>query len=123
MLLLYEIRKALKIKPTLKKIEKYLAEQTGITHIITLYPKAAIHGHECIVEFTPFTILLSSFFTEDIPHWDGKSTYEVLMDADVLSVLDVVLGIDFVSETLFEIVVDSSDFVFASSDPNWNFSL
>jgi len=45
------------------------------------------------------------------------------MDADVLSVLDVVLGIDFVSETLFEIVVDSSDFVFASSDPNWNFSL
>ena len=47
------------------------------------------------------------------------------MDVDVLSslLLDVELGIDSVSETLLEIVVDSSDFVFASSDPNRNFSL
>ena len=45
------------------------------------------------------------------------------MDADVLSVLDVVLGTDSASVTLLEIVVDSCDFVFDSSDPNWNFSL
>ena len=50
---------------------------------------------------------------------------KITMDVDVLSslLLDVELGIDSVSETLLEIVVDSSDFVFASSDPNWNFSL
>ena len=90
------------------------------SQIITLYPKAAIHGHEWIVEFTPFTILLSSFFTELNPHWDGNSTIEILSDVDVFSslLLAVVVDIDSVTGTLVEIVVDLSDFTFGASVAN-----
>ena len=69
-------------------------------YLTTLYPNAAIHGHECIVELTPLTILLSSFLTELIPHWEGNSKFETFLDVGVISILllDVLFELGSASE-------------------------
>ena len=90
-------------------------------YLFTLYPNAAIHGHECIVELTPLTILLSSFLTELIPHWEGNSKYETFLGIGVISILllDVLLfEFGSASELELEVVTESSDFSFGLSVVN-----
>ena len=84
--------------------------------MVTLYPKAAIHGQACKVELTPFTTLLS-ILTELDPHSVNEGRYETLVGADIFCAASLILEEGEVVRTEFVggVVIIPSDVSFTFS--------